>query len=593
MFPQQPAMEAECCAICLESLETPGRGCQRLTCGHTLHEHCIIEMRRHGLLGKCPVCRLELEDLLPVEELFLQACFANMRHSYEEAFQKCWEVVELDENHGGACEYLGRCFSLGLGVEQDNWKAVSWYEKAERLGRIDIRSNLGQIYKELGKESEAEELFSRAYDSVSGSATFNLALLHQERGDLKEAEKLYWRAHRLGNRIATYNLANMKSRSNDTEMAEQLYLEVIATPCWPLRQGSVLEDRKTRAEAQNNLGVLYAKQGKWKEAFELFSQSADQGKDVALRNIIVFMKERLQQLGCEDMYFEMISGFFNGEVKSVLEALKSGSIKPLANTLPKLSKGCRVVLYGLDSESGRKLNSKTGVVLGKTDSRIAVSVDGVSGMKLIRKANLMFAPMAQLQQSHSRTAEHVTGVNALLMDAIAHSNAVANSVRVVVIEYSRNEEWFRQALATADELQERRQAIEDAGFDIELPCGAKCFVAPHLFENTEKEMSKLCMDLNKRHVVIEADMENVILEVVERRKQSTTVRERGSFKLKGSTKVDVDVGGDGERSSSSSSSSSSPSSSTISLASYVKRTFIEVPISSSLRSLSSVTPRTF
>jgi len=37
-----------------------------------------------------------------------------------------------------------------------------------------------------------------------------------------------------------------------------------------------------------------------------------------------------------------------------------------------------------------------------------------------------------------------------------------------------NDEWFRRALATA-ELEERHQAIADAGWSVELPCGAKSF----------------------------------------------------------------------------------------------------------------------
>ena len=47
----------EVCCICLDSLLKEGIERQTLPCDHTLHEQCIPEMRRHGAMGRCPLCR--------------------------------------------------------------------------------------------------------------------------------------------------------------------------------------------------------------------------------------------------------------------------------------------------------------------------------------------------------------------------------------------------------------------------------------------------------------------------------------------------------------------------------------------------------
>ena len=50
-------MEAEDCAICLETLDAPSK----LSCGHAYHEHCILSAIAHGSL-RCPQCRSPVSE---------------------------------------------------------------------------------------------------------------------------------------------------------------------------------------------------------------------------------------------------------------------------------------------------------------------------------------------------------------------------------------------------------------------------------------------------------------------------------------------------------------------------------------------------
>lgn len=101
-------------------------------------------------------------------------------------------------------------------------------------------------------------------------------------------------------------------------------------------------------------------------------------------------------------------------------------------------------------------------------------------------------------------------------------------------------------------------------------------------------------------------MEDLVKQVVETRRQAMTRRERGSFKLKSETQVELGVGSLVSSPSGAASSSDQlspaaansvqplipPAASFGDTSSLVKRTFIHVQIPSGLRSLSSVSPAT-
>ena len=129
----------------------------------------------------------------------------------------------------------------------------------------------------------------------------------------------------------------------------------------------------------------------------------------------------------------------------------------------------------------------------------------MEGVKLIKRSNLAWMPLPEplpgpswfwrdpradlgaLAESRRQEQEPVD-LNAPLMDALVRSERPEQSVGIVILEYSRNDSW-REALATAAELEERRQAITDAGFD--LQSGAKILVPPNVFELVAKELESV------------------------------------------------------------------------------------------------------
>ena len=151
----RPDSAQEQCCICLDSLGTPGLGCQKLPCGHTLHERCVNELRQHGVAVACPLCREHLPDLPPVDVLYGEAFILKLRQEYTQAFQKLEEVLEIQPSHGEACGMKASFFDTGNGVPQSDVLAAEWYERALQLG-LKPYNNLGQIYQRLGRVKEGE-----------------------------------------------------------------------------------------------------------------------------------------------------------------------------------------------------------------------------------------------------------------------------------------------------------------------------------------------------------------------------------------------------------------------------------------------------
>lgn len=80
--------------------------------------------------------------------------------------------------------------------------------------------------------------------------------------------------------------------------------------------------------------------------------------------------------------------------------------------------------------------------------------------------------------------------------------------RISVLTYSRSTQMFREALMQGPQLQPCRQALEDAGFHAELPCGAKVFVQPELYEAVVRELEG--QDLKPRHVIVAEEFERCV-----------------------------------------------------------------------------------
>ena len=74
-----------------------GLGRQTLACRHMMHEQCITTMRRYGVVGRCPICREEQEDLTPVQDMIHRGAVHHMRQEHSQCYHLLSEAHLVEE----------------------------------------------------------------------------------------------------------------------------------------------------------------------------------------------------------------------------------------------------------------------------------------------------------------------------------------------------------------------------------------------------------------------------------------------------------------------------------------------------------------
>ncbi|CAE8696273.1 unnamed protein product [Polarella glacialis] len=284
-----PDPEADTCCICLESLDSPGRGRQALPCQrrHMLHEDCITEMRRHGASGYCPLCREELGGLEPFQVLLDRVALCYMQASYDEAYRLASEVHDLDFENPEAAALLGTLLAQGNGVTKDLQQAEAFYRTASKHGHLSATFNLALLLEDRGELQQAEAFYRTASSQGHPNATFNLACLLEDRGDLQQAEVLYRTASSQGHLKATFNLAILLQNRGDLQQAEAFYRTASS-------QGYL--------QATVNLALLLEDRGDLQQAEALYRTASSQGHLEATFNLAHLLHQRADLQQAEVLY---------------------------------------------------------------------------------------------------------------------------------------------------------------------------------------------------------------------------------------------------------------------------------------------------
>mmetsp|Transcript_7741 Transcript_7741/g.21157 ORF Transcript_7741/g.21157 Transcript_7741/m.21157 type:complete len:293 (-) Transcript_7741:179-1057(-) len=135
------AVSGECCAIC----QLPfGEQATVLECGHKLHNECINEMRRSGVVDLCPICRTPLTELRSVAHLMAEAAMLQIRSARRS------DSVDAVP---GEPEALDR-------------EALLLLEEARDLepDQFESQLRLGEAYSRCGKDAAAQPLLRAALE---------------------------------------------------------------------------------------------------------------------------------------------------------------------------------------------------------------------------------------------------------------------------------------------------------------------------------------------------------------------------------------------------------------------------------------------
>jgi len=263
------------CCICFEQLMNAD--CQRLACGHTLHEKCVRQMRRFGSVGRCPLCRQTSNDLTPIQDLIDLASACRVRDDNVECARLASEVLVLDSTNVHANLLLGELCRSGHGVHKDTSKAIELLEAGWMNGSAKCVTQLGVLYGDLGDHSKAKELYEEGRRRGDTRAALNLGVYAMEEDNNQQAREYFTEAIFAGDAGGFTYMGMLYEEADDTHNAELFY-----QTGW----------RRGHTQALFYLGALRHDQGRLDEAIRLLELSHRLGDSMGSMELGEIYKEQ-------------------------------------------------------------------------------------------------------------------------------------------------------------------------------------------------------------------------------------------------------------------------------------------------------------
>ena len=149
----------------------------------------------------------------------------------KEAFK--WWQIGASKGDERCLTFLGFCYHMGDGVEQNNIEAKKFWELASKKGSNGAHYNLGVLYENgWGVSKDLNKALNYYKKNIKKKNDyFNISLLGMARHyfeglgtnkNIKKGINLYEKAAKLGNLRAIYELANMYDEYNSYERYEMV-----------------------------------------------------------------------------------------------------------------------------------------------------------------------------------------------------------------------------------------------------------------------------------------------------------------------------------------------------------------------------------
>ncbi|WP_406378579.1 tetratricopeptide repeat protein [Streptomyces sp. NBC_01618] len=186
-----------------------------------------------------------------------------------------------DPEPPGAAEVIRRAASLARAGDLPG--AAEIYRSAAEAGSGRAAYLLGRLTQDRGDPDGAVRWYEKAAARRVHASYNNLGMLALLHGDLDAAERWYRRAMDVGDWVAAVGLGIVMEKRGDEVGAEEL---------WRLAGRNV-------PAAHHNLAVLYQRQGRLREADELFTRAAEAGNAQAAVHVGFRCHEAGDQDGAE------------------------------------------------------------------------------------------------------------------------------------------------------------------------------------------------------------------------------------------------------------------------------------------------------
>ncbi|KAL9024121.1 MAG: hypothetical protein Q9196_006743 [Gyalolechia fulgens] len=246
------------------------------------------------------------------------------------------------------------------------------FNQLESFEASDAFHNLGLLYADRGKYTEAEKMYQRALDGYEGPNTLytitNLGIVYRIQGNYIKAEKMYQRALDENEKLygpddpstldAVGNLGVLRRNQGKYTEAEKMYQRVLDG--YEKARGP---NHPSTLNTVHNLGALYCHQHRYTEADKMFQLALDR-RTKALGPNHISTLNTVQNLGA--LYYDQGNYI---EAEKMYQRALDGYKKELG---PKHPRTIRIIknignLYA-DPWSG---SSKSSVSLGASETLVA------------------------------------------------------------------------------------------------------------------------------------------------------------------------------------------------------------------------------
>ena len=226
-----------------------------LPCTHHVCFNCLGQVLEEET-SKCPMCRYQLLDIdnlmtkLNENDANTQCYFGYLYENgvhgqitihvdFKKSFK--WYLKSAKQDNAYAQCSLGDCYQLGKGVKMNIIKAKKWFKKSAKQNNATAQYQLGVIYlmPRFTNFAKARKYLKRASKQEYSPADVHLGMMY----------------------------LNGKGFEQDEKKAIEYLKSAMENECY---------------DAHYYLGTIYEKQGKIKEAIELYQTSAQAGYPRAL-----------------------------------------------------------------------------------------------------------------------------------------------------------------------------------------------------------------------------------------------------------------------------------------------------------------------
>lgn len=163
-----------------------------------------------------------------------------------------WLRLAADSGDSNAQFYLGLCYVMGYGVEEDEEKAIKWLRRAAESGNVKMQLFFGKYLLD-DHTKKATLWLTKAADAGDAMAQFLLAMCYMDGEGVEEDEDkgmvLLYKAAKCGSASATFMLKQMEEDDNDDDGDDDEEEDEEA-------EGEDDDDDKNEDEEKKDYGIL-------------------------------------------------------------------------------------------------------------------------------------------------------------------------------------------------------------------------------------------------------------------------------------------------------------------------------------------------